>query len=77
MRTKTLPNGKTGTLICGGPGFKIYSTTDPYWTIDLKGKLIETYETIVARYVCIKYHPISSHSDIKARFNQFLKECAQ
>lgn len=75
-------------MICGGPGFKIYSQGDS-WLI-LKGNkkhyvkpnqsigdiIFENYSAIhklIVSYINLKYQPRDRQADIKDRFDTYLK----
>lgn len=81
MRTKMLKVGDAeveGVLMAGGPGFKIYSTSDKV-ILSLGKKNVEVAETDpdykpIMKYVNLKYHPASEHEAIKSAFSEIIKK---
>lgn len=83
MRTKELKvNGKSETcvLICGGPGFKVYSAVSVAgWLVWTPKKLLiveasnAEFQT-VAKYVMIHYQPAAQKPGINAAFERLLKQ---
>lgn len=78
MRTKTI-DGQDCILVCGGPGFKIYSVPNSdSWLIfkgSIKLKLAPTHDIykLVSQYVNLRYQPRDRQADIKAQFDAFLQ----
>lgn len=76
MRTKQI-DGQDCILVCGGPGFKVYSTGDNWLIVKYKTKVPippnhDCYK-LVSQYVNLRYQPRDRQADIKAQFDAFLQ----
>ena len=62
-------NGKliTASLVCGGPGFKVYCSAGS-WLIKCGRSVFEADQALTSQYVLLKYQPAHLQQEIAERF---------